>query len=144
MENHLEPAQENHPFLAKWLTSVGGTVGGIVAYMAISGIFDYIADTTNSFSMLAFVYLFWVVLLGVYAYYAFAIYPSLFTRSPKVDLSPTAISFINGLVGGIIFGCLWNTCLTKGKIGISHYIAGVCCTLGSLMYVANLYILFTW
>lgn len=62
--------------------------------------------------------------------YALAIYPSYFRRKPLLK-SPRMISFLNFLFGGLIFGCLWNSNLTRSKIierpekGISYIVASV-------------------
>lgn len=54
----------------------------------------------------------WAVLCIVYAQ---VFYPSYFREKPFLK-SRRVISFANLLFGGIIFGCLWNSNLTRSKI----------------------------
>lgn len=54
----------------------------------------------------------WAILCTIYA---LVFYPSYFREKPILK-SRRAISFANLLFGGVIFGCLWNSNLTRSKI----------------------------
>ena len=66
--------------------------------------------------------------------YAAWFYPSLFKEGRPTTLAPAAVSFLNLLLGGVIFGCLWNYNLTNRRIGVSHI---VFCVLIVLYLVAE-------
>lgn len=97
--------------LADWKTNVGMSILGVVAILAINGIVNAVLPEI-------FTYVIAVILCAVGIAYAAAVYPSYFTDEPKVDSAGT-ISFLNLLLGGIIFGCIWNANLTKGMKGSS-------------------------
>ncbi|MBQ9067906.1 MAG: zinc-ribbon domain-containing protein [Eggerthellaceae bacterium] len=108
----------NAPFLAMWQTQGGYTALGILAAIGIS-VFSNILSGTGVLSIVGS-----IIQIGVLAfsiYYALAMYPSLFTSSPKAT-SVNAVSFLNGFVGGIIFGLIWNSNLTKRYKGISNIV----------------------
>ncbi len=68
--------------------------------------------------------------------YALKIYPSYFTVKPMIRNS-NVISFLNGLCGSIIFGCIWNSNLTNRKKGVSNIVYVVVIILSAiLMFVA--------
>jgi hypothetical protein len=106
------------PLLYSWKTNVGATIGGIVLAFIISGLsmgqeYDYYVSiflTIISTALLVFSFI-----------YALAIYPSFFAAKPKIN-NITGISFLNGLLGGVIFGCIWNSNLTNKKKGISNIV----------------------
>ena len=115
------------PVLDNWKTSVGATIGGIILSALLfgtgssAGFIEALAITSGS------VYLFLVVCFCLFLfqlYYALIIYPSLFSDTPKIK-SNTMISFLNGFLGYIIFGCIWNGNLTKRHLGISNRVYAV-------------------
>lgn len=97
------------PFLTQWKTSVGASVAGMFCSYAIGRIAEHLPISLSALICVApFVYALWY-------------YPSLFKNEAQAR-SSAAISFGNGLFGGLVFGAIWNSCLTNGKIGISHYV----------------------
>ena len=106
------------PFLYSWKTSAGATVGGIILAYIISGLSGVLASNDSS---LIFSTILSIVILAFSFVYALAIYPSFFTFNPKIK-NNRGISFLNGLFGGIIFGCIWNSNLTCKKKGISYIV----------------------
>ncbi len=67
--------------------------------------------------------------------YAAWIYPSLFSSDPFVK-SASVSSFLNGLLGGPIFGALWTRCLKRRKIGSSHIVLIVLFVTFILIFIA--------
>lgn len=57
---------------------------------------------------------FYLLLTSLYVIYAAVVYPSYFTEKPLIRTNET-IALFNIACGGIIFGALWNTCLTKSR-----------------------------
>ena len=100
------------PFLDSWKTSVGMFLLGFLCSFALSS-----ATFLGTPAYLAVAAAFTIGLL----YWMFGGYPSLFTSKPHLK-SSGAVSFLNGFFGGIVFGALWCTCLTKRKKGISQYV----------------------
>lgn len=78
-----------------------------------------------------------VCLTGALLYYSLLIYPTLFSKHPKIT-SNKAVSFCNLMFGGIIFGLLWNHNLTRKERGISYMIAAAlaCVNLASVALVS--------
>ena len=121
----------SNALLSNWRTSVGMTILGIVlgiaincigAYSYVSVNSDLVVSSTGSHTLALIVQLI-VALAGII--YCVVAYQSYFTESPKVT-SPGTVSLLNGLFGGIIFGCLWNANLTKRNKGISWIVFIVC------------------
>ena len=106
------------PLLYSWKTSIGATIGGIILAYILSGLNGALAYDGTSF---IFTTIFSIVTMVFGIIYALAVYPSFFTANPKIK-NNTGISFLNGLFGGIIFGCIWNSNLTKKRKGISHIV----------------------
>lgn len=98
--------------LARMLLAVAGTVAGIAVLSLIPGL--YAEEAIVQFVMLAV-----AAVPGVcgIAYAAF-VYPSYYSDLPLLE-SPWAISLFNLLFGGVVYGALWNTCLTKSKGGLA-------------------------
>ena len=110
------PAIKGKSFLSTWRTSAGAVIFGAMASYALSsmmGLFEGLVVVVVGIAYLAFVLI-----------YALSIYPSLFTDTPKMS-SSDAVSFLNGFVGGVIFGPLWCASLTKGKCGVSQYVLAI-------------------
>ncbi len=110
------------PFLENWKTSVGFTILGLVA-----GLISYSSAATdpvlkignssfNFFIVLSMASITFIVLSIIYAA---VIFPSLFSYKPLFK-SSKVISFANGFFGGLIFGLIWNSNLTKRYKGISY------------------------
>lgn len=105
------------PVLDIWKTSIAYSVAGMLTFsivvlsMFLNPPWIIGASLHVSYSIFMFVY-------------AVVIYPSLFTRKPKLK-SNTAISFWNCAAGGFIFGAIWNGNLSKKNKGISHIVLAV-------------------
>lgn len=120
------------PALKKWRTSVGFSVLGVLAVWALNGLLA-VASMVITAIIGAFLpglhggdLLFSLVfLMGNMALivcciaYAALIYPSYFTDLPLFE-SPQLISMLNLLFGWIVFGSLWNSCLTKSREGATR------------------------
>lgn len=129
---------ENHPALAKWKTGVGYTVLGIV----LTGIAQIVVELFMVMLLpIEIATGCYVCYLGIFnslgIWYALSAYPGLFGNKP-LTTNPNTISLLNGLFGGIIFGPLWNRCLTKRKIGPSIAVAASLSIITIFMCVASL------
>lgn len=108
------PAPTGTAFGGAWKTNALFTVIGILLAAALNGLIELIdADTPATIISLAY------VIFGIF--YAARIYPSYFTDKPVVQ-GNELISCLNGFVGGIIFGLLWNHNLTLNSKGVSHIV----------------------
>jgi hypothetical protein len=113
----------NAPLLGTWKTNALFTVLGIVAAIILNGFMGQSGNANSPFAasggavmgVLSLAYLVFCI------FYAAKIYPSYFSDKPTLT-SNEAISFLNGLVGGIIFGLLWNHNLTLREKGISNIV----------------------
>ena len=101
------------PLLDSWKTSVGMFILGLVCSYGIAAL----AELWGTEALMGVALLF---ICGVF-YWTLMGYPSLFTAKPEVK-SPSTASFLNAFFGGIVFGALWNTCLTKRKKGVSQHV----------------------
>ena len=127
-------ATESKPFLDSWSTSIGMFLLGLFLSAAVNRGLDFFSGSSASnFALIgsSIVSLAFLVLVFVYS---LVIYPSLFTDKPKLQ-SSKAGSFLNSFVGGLIFGAIWCSALTKKKKGISQYVLVV---LVSLVFVLTL------
>lgn len=137
---------EMAPVLASWRTSVGWSIAGLLAggylvalaCMAVAALLGAGltaillgagAPLAQASPLIQFALCFGL-LTGVLEYavmiaYAALFYPSYFTDRPRLH-SPAVISFANCAFGGLIFGLLWNSNLTKRVKGVS---AKVCAAL---------------
>lgn len=120
------------PALRNWKTSIGFSVLGVLAVWALNGLLA-VASMVITAIIGAFLpglhggdLLFSLVfLMGNMALivcciaYAALIYPSYFTDLPLFE-SPQLISMLNLLFGWIVFGSLWNSCLTKSREGATR------------------------
>lgn len=118
----------SYPVLQKWKTSVGyatlGLVGNFLFFMLLTLVFAcgyelYIGDGPASYSAGSLgnlagapAGLVTYVLLAIYAGF---VYPSFFKEKPLIR-SSKIISFTNPFFGGLIFGLLWNSNLTKSHL----------------------------
>ena len=98
------------PLRPLWKTHVVATIIGVAVGFVM----------VNAFTPLNPLLGLWIdfIFLFVSLFYAMEVYPSFFASRPMLK-NPKAISFLNGLFGSILFGCLWNYNLTKGEKGIS-------------------------
>lgn len=99
---------DDRVFLENWKFSLGLFLLGLLCGVALGRLSGYVEFL-------------WVVDLILVPVYALWIYPSLFTDKPVLK-SRGLVSFLNGFVGGIIFGAIWSSNLTKRNRGISHYV----------------------
>lgn len=114
----------SNALLSSWRTSVGMTILGIIVGLVINSIGTYsymsvssdLAIAYTESPTLALTVQLVVSLAGII--YCTVVYQSYFTESPKFA-NPGAVALLNGLFGGIFFGCLWNSNLTKRNKGIS-------------------------
>ena len=107
------------PFLSSWKTNALYTALGILAYVVFYTFFTSASDESTLLSGAM-----GILMLGYLVFcivYAAKLYPSYFTDKPALS-SPEAVNFLNGLVGGIIFGLLWNHNLTRKDKGVSHIV----------------------
>lgn len=120
---------ETYPTLDAWDTSYGlSFLGCVLAALLCSLPYNGFAG--------------WAITIAygiATAIYAIAIYPSFFKSKPFLT-SPSAISFLNCLFGGCVFGSLWNYNLTKRKRGISYI---VCIGIMTLSVVLLIFALLT-
>lgn len=142
------------PVLASWRTSVGWAIAGLlvgsylvgfacmaVAALLAAGLTAILMGAGAPLAQASPVVQFALcvgLLTGVLEYavmiiYAVLFYPSYFTNRPRLR-SSAAISFANCAFGGLVFGLLWNSNLTKRVKGVS---AKVC----TVLYVAFLALL---
>lgn len=114
------PGGPSNELLDSWSTSYGLVILGWLCSSALGALTRLLPDDSG-LSSPAFIFLIvlaiaFTVLILVYA---LVIYPSFFTDKPKLRSSKT-VSFLNGFVGGIIFGFIWCSNLKKRIRGISH------------------------
>ncbi len=117
-----------------WETSVGATIGGLAVLAVLDRLFERLIPWLYGMNgMVAFVALLATSTVFV-AYriaslvYSLGVYPTFFEPTPKLT-DNVKISFLNGMFGGIVFGCLWNANVTKGKVGNSCVVYAVLGTL---------------
>lgn len=133
---------EQLPALRAWETSVAFSILGFLAILLLAGVVSLPITIALEFHMgaasVALPYpvttiagpLAGMVSAVLTMVYALAVYPSYFRRKPLLK-SSRMISFFNFLFGSLIFGCLWNSNLTKSKIierpekGTSYIVASV-------------------
>lgn len=118
----------SYPVLQKWKTSVGyaalGLVSNFLFFILLTLAFAcgyelYIGDGPASYSAAGLgnlagapAGLITYVLLAIYAGF---VYPSFFKEKPLIK-SSKLISFTNLFFGGLIFGLIWNSNLTKSRL----------------------------
>ncbi|WP_165246699.1 hypothetical protein [Adlercreutzia sp. ZJ141] len=106
--------------LANWKTSVGASIGGFFAFLALGRSIELVSSTSYGGFLLYLIASFIWITCSIC--YASSFYPSLFRADSQYSASSAFISFMNLFFGGIIFGCLWNSNLTKGAKGISYIV----------------------
>lgn len=117
------------PFLASWKTDALFTIFGILMQYMISWTLanmaggQEIARTFLETGQLVYTSQF-IISAGLFgmarAIAAFFIIPKRFRAS--YEGRNYLASFVNGLVGGVIFGPWWNSRLTKRRMGVSHLV----------------------
>lgn len=126
-------------FDSNWSTNYAVTAAGMIIAAALN--FGFNALESSVVAVGAFVNI--EILSMVYTlgnmYYCFIVYPTFFTPSPLLR-STSVVSLLNGLFGGVLFGCLWNTCLAKHKKGVSYIVSGVGAILATLAAAYNIYL----
>lgn len=129
-----------HPALRRWKTSVGlSFLGVLISWLGRTLL--VMAATAMGLVIVSLVpglyggdYFVRIVAVAAVAMpsvcgiaYALLVYPSYFTDLPLLE-SPLVISMFNLLFGGILFGALWNSCLTisrneaRRKRGVSYIV----------------------
>lgn len=114
-----------------WKTSIGMSILGVIAgyaaasiigFVSFVGLESFITSQAEDAPIAALIAS--IAVLAVYAavlaFYLLKLYPRYF--SGKKEPSGLVVSFANCLFGGIIFGPIWNSNITKGKKGISHIV----------------------
>lgn len=106
------------PFLRQWKTDALFTILGIAIRAALMWtIMNVFPATTSISTTTIFVYGSVDLALGIMGY---VMVPRRFT--PDYHATNFMVSFWNGFVGGIIFGCWWNYRLTTKRLGLSHVV----------------------
>ena len=121
--------ERDTPFLAQWKTDGFFTVLGILMQLMLAWTLTNLAGGQDmarnalETGQLAYTPAF-IIAVGAFglvrALIAFAAIPKRFRAS--YEGRNYLVSFVNGLVGGIIFGPYWNSRLTKRRLGISHLV----------------------
>lgn len=116
------------PFLDNWKrTPMGMAVLGfflpaptILMYLFVLTARNIFLKTSATAYMIAIIVIA-VIFCIVAGIYALRIYPSLFTDNPKIE-SRGAVAYLNVAFGGIIFGSIWCSSLTKRRSGSSQVV----------------------
>lgn len=111
------------PFLAQWKTGVGATIGGILVSYALGSLVRPLISAQSSALWLFVIAAVCAIGAIVWGILCFTIPPRRF----KADFKGLngGVSFVNGLLGGV-FGCLWNSNLTKRHSKqFSHIVIGI-------------------
>jgi len=126
--NTLQTAKDKTPFLQNWDAPVAPAILGLLSVSTFVDVISTPRSYNGSFDgLLSFVLVAVAILIAVTIWgliHSIIVYPSLFEEKPKMK-SGAAVSFINCLLGGVVFGLLWNNNLSKGKIGISFKVYSV-------------------
>lgn len=112
----------DYPIFAKWSTSIGFSIFGLmlspVFQIFLMFVFLYLGFSVASSAFfapsvgVALIIVCALVQPVLYIVYALVFYSSFFTKRPRMQ-SSQLISFANCLIGGVVFGCIWNRNLTK-------------------------------
>ena len=117
-------APPNGAFLQSWKTSALFTAIGIIAAAIINSFVSAasnaaLGEGASSLGMMQGIFA--ILYLAFCIMYAAKIYPSYFADKPMLE-SSEAVSFMNGFVGGLIFGLIWNHNLTLKNKGVAHIV----------------------
>ena len=112
------------PLLDTWQTKGGFVAMGVVASILVNGCLNMAASNVATRGAAIAVVVVAIAFALACLAYALFVYPTYFRERPLVRTSE-AVSFLNGLLGGLIFGCIWCYNLTNRKLGISHIVYAV-------------------
>lgn len=101
-------------FLDGWFTPIGASIAGYLTTHLLFALIDAASSEALGVAALAD-----IACRVLSISYALVIYPSFFTANPKIE-SNSAVAFLNFAAGGIVFGALWNSNLTKRSKGKSY------------------------
>ena len=76
----------------------------------------------------------YLALFIISAFYALKVYPTLITETPKLK-SPGLAAYLNLAFGGIIFGSIWCSSITKRRKSSSQYVFVVLLVIAFIAYV---------
>lgn len=147
-ERQAQPAPTGCPALDSWKTSVLFSILGLVLSVVWMGVVGYIIGIVISLSLPSlpnqYVFALGAPINGliyqlVSLVYVVAYYPSYFKEKPLIK-SRRAISCLNFLFGGVIFGSLWNHNLTRKEKGISY----VVCTILTILAFCSISFQLLW
>lgn len=113
------------PVLDTWKTSVGFSALGLILNLMILSFVSDVSRSPNGLMVAVIIYI-------LMASYALGAYPSYFSDRPLLQ-SRSAISFVNTIVGGPLFGLQWNRNLKKGTKGISYIVFSVLIVLAAFL-----------
>lgn len=114
----------DNAFLAVWKTSVGASIGGVIVSMLVGQAGETIGEVATSVEVLLVITCIAIAYPAASLYWALGYYPRLFGENPPKP-SSEAVSFGNCFFGGIIFGPIWNSNLTKREKGVSNVVYAV-------------------
>jgi len=142
--------RENTP-PRNWKTSVGFSLLGVLVGFplfalatALVGLivafeFGLVLGFLTGANVTEFLVMPFTVIIGIFLQiiYAAKIYPSYFSEKPVLK-SSKIISFLNFMVGSVIFGCLWNRNLARKTKGFSHIVYIIVSLLSVAYFVFSL------
>ncbi len=115
------PYQSGCPVLDSWKSHIGIGVLGIVCWLLVGGVADFLGGREESIilgDVIAIVYV-------IFQFnYLFRVFPSYFTSKPKVTENEK-ISFLNFFFGGLIAGWFLQNNLNKKKKGVAHIVYAI-------------------
>lgn len=147
-ERQAQPAPSGCPALDSWKTSVLFSILGLVLSFVWMGVAGCIIGIAISLSLPSlpnqYVFALGAPINGliyqlVSLVYVVSYYPSYFKEKPLIK-SRRAISCLNFLFGGVIFGSLWNHNLTRKEKGISY----VVCTILTVLAFCSISFQLLW
>ncbi len=112
------------PLLNGWKTQSGYVAAGIIVGVLINGSLNSLSSNVTNYNTILVLFLVSLACSLACLAYALFVYPTFFKSEPLVKSNATA-SFLNGLAGGVIFGCLWCSNMTSRKKGISHIVYAI-------------------
>lgn len=126
-------------FDSSWSTNYAVTAVGMIIAAALNFGFNTLESSVAAVGVFVNIEILSMVYTLGNMYYCFIVYPTFFSPSPLLR-STSVVSLLNGLFGGVLFGCLWNTCLAKHKKGVSYIVSGVGAILATLAAAYNIYL----
>lgn len=125
---------EKSEFLQNWKTDFVSFILGLVVSWLLNVLLNNLEGYVWRSMEVAAVYFVDLIYLIFVVVFALKIYPSLFTDKPMLKSQKSA-SFLSAFTGGLIFGAIWCSALTKGKKGISQYVLCVLIAIGVVVVV---------